>query len=163
MKPEVIAAINKSFSSSTKQTKEALKSLKSNNSYPVDTVVRLRGDVVVGKDSEKSPTTSLLNTDFLLLVLKRAGVTRDAAMSVIADVAGEYLQDWKGTDEDKKRAKIARENAIKEYDPEGKGEAVFQKFTASLPKIPVRGSIKFDGIVEEIAVKSEKIVVKEVV
>lgn len=163
MKPEVIAAINKSFSSTAKQTKDALKSLKSKKSYPVDTVVRLRGDVTVGEDSEKAATVSLLNIDFLLLVLKRAGVTRDSAMSVIADVAWEYLKDWKGTDADKERAKVARENAVKEYDPEGKGKAVLKKFTASLPKIPTKGTIKFDGIIEEIAVKSEKIVVKEVI
>lgn len=162
MKPEIIAAINKSFSSSTKQTKDAMKSLKSDNSYPVDTVIRLRGDVIVGKDSETSPTASLLNVDFLLLVLKRAGVTRDSAMSLISDVAGEYLKDWKGTEKDKKRAKEAREKAIAEYDPEGKGKDVFKKFTESLPKIPKRGTIKFDGVVEEIAVNLEEIAIEKV-
>jgi hypothetical protein len=99
MKPVEIMAISKAIAS--KDAKEARGHLVQGR-YEVDTVVRVQGEVVVGKDGEKVATSSLVSEDFLLLTLRAAGVTREAAMKAIKAVAGEYLSDWTGSKEDKK-------------------------------------------------------------
>lgn len=109
--------------------------------HEIDTVVRLKGKIVVEDDQEIAPTASILNVESLLLILKTAGVTREAAMRAISSVASEYLVNWTGSDEDKKAAKEARKEALAEYDPDGKGKAVFDEFKSSLPKIHRDGKV----------------------
>lgn len=120
--------------------------------HDVSGVVRINGQVVVSADTEKKATNSLMSVDFLLLTLKAAGVTREAAMQAISSVAKEYLVDWKGTKEDKEKAKEARKEKLAEFDPDGKGQQVFDKFVEGLPKIPVKGAVKFEGHIEQIQV-----------
>lgn len=119
--------------------------------HEVDSVVRLVGEVVVSEDQMIAPTASLMSVEFLLLTLRAAGVTREAAMKAIGSVAGDYLVDWTGSDADKKAAKKARKAAVTEFDPDGKGRVVFDEFKAGLPRIPRSGAVKFEGTVEEVA------------
>ncbi len=119
--------------------------------YDIDTVVRIKGSFTVGEDFDKAATVSLLNKESMLLILKAAGVTRDSAMKAIADVAGDYLEGWDGSDECKERASEIRKERLAEYDPEGKGMKAFDSFTASLGRIPVKGSVKTKLTMEEVA------------
>lgn len=118
--------------------------------YEVDMLVRLMGEVVVGRDTQKTATTSLMSVEFLLLTLRAAGVTRGAAMASIKAVASGYLNGWTGSDEDKEMAKRARKEALGKYDPKGEMSKIFDGVKAELPSIPVRGSVKFEGTVEEV-------------
>jgi hypothetical protein len=152
-------AISKAIAS--KDAKEARGHLVQGR-YEVDTVVRVQGEVVVGKDGEKVATSSLVSEDFLLLTLRAAGVTREAAMAAIKAVASEYLSDWTGSKEDKKEAKRARKKALNKYDPSGGMKDIFGKIKSSLPKIPVRGSVKFEGSVEQISVGAEVVELEQV-
>jgi hypothetical protein len=111
----------------------------------------------VRDDQMIAPTASLLSVDFMLQVLKTAGCTREAAMAAITATAGEYLVDWTGSDADKKAAKKARKAATAEFDADGKIAAIFDDFKAGLPKIPRAGSVKFEGIVEEVVVVAGEI------
>jgi hypothetical protein len=134
---------------------KAMKSVKaedklSQGRHHVNTVVRICGDVVVGKDTDKKATNCLLSKEFFMMVLKASGITRDAAMATVESVASSYLREWTGSEEDKKAAQKAREEALSEYDPDGKGIQLFDKCASSLPRIPVSGSTKFEGEIEEI-------------
>ncbi|MBN2258122.1 MAG: hypothetical protein JW704_09885 [Anaerolineaceae bacterium] len=122
--------------------------------HEVNGLVRINGEIEVKEDQEVTPTASILSVDFLLLTLRAAGVTREAALNAIADVAQDYLVDWTGSDSDKKAAKKARKAAIEAFDPEGKGKAAFDEFKATLPKVPRAGSVVFEGVVEEVAAGS---------
>ena len=120
--------------------------------HHVNAVVRLTGDVVVGKDTDKKATNCLLSKEFFMMVLRASGITREAAMATIESVASSYLREWIGSDKDKMEAKEAREAALKEYDPDGKGVELFEKCAAALPRVPVSGAVKFEGEVEELDV-----------
>lgn len=146
MKPKDVMAINKAVSS--KAVKSARGQMEEGR-YEVDALVRVVGEVVVGADTEKTATSSLMSVDFLLLTLKAAGVTREAAMKAIRGVAGDYLQGWTGSKEDKKAARKARFEALSAYDSEGAMKEIFDKAKASLPKVPVKGAVKFEGTVEQ--------------
>jgi hypothetical protein len=140
---------------------KAMKSVKAEEKltqgrYHVNTVVRICGDVVVGKDTDKKATNCLLSKEFFMMVLKASGITREAAMSTIESVASSYLREWTGSDEDKKASKEAREKALAEYDPDGKGIALFDKCASALPRIPVAGSTKFEGEMEVIELPLSK-------
>ena len=115
--------------------------------HQVSGVFRIEGELTVAEDQEIAATASLLNKEFLALVLHHAGITREHAKKVISKVANGYLSNWKGTDEDKKAAKEAREAAVAEYDPEGDLASVFSDFANELPKVPRTGAVKFKGAV----------------
>lgn len=134
------------------------KGLKAKGELPVgehtvnaDVTLHVEGTVKVGDDQMIAPTASLMSVEFLLLTLRAAGVTREAAMEAISSVADGYLVDWTGSKEDKKAAKAARKSAVAEFDPEGKGAKVFDEFKSQLPKIPRKGAVKFEGDVAEVA------------
>jgi hypothetical protein len=160
----VTMALSKAISPSSKIAKEARAAL-TPGVHSVNEMVRLTGDLVVSEDGERSPTSSLLSVDFMLMVLHRCGVTRDSAMSVISEIAEEYLVDWTGSKEDKKKAKEARKKALAEYDPNGKGKAIFEDFKGKLPKTPTKGAVKFEGTVETVKIEKAKdpvVVVEEI-
>jgi len=119
-------------------------------SYDVDTTVRIKGTLKVGEDRDIAATASILNKEFLVLVLHNAGITRKAAARVIEEVAGDYLTNWTGSDEDKDAAKAARKAKVAEFDPEGKIAAIFDGFKDTLPRIPSKGKVTWKGNVEEI-------------
>lgn len=141
-----ILAGSKAFSKSAKKARGGLEP----GVYDVDTVVRVKGQVKIGDDYEKTSTSSILNQEFLMLVLHHAGVTRHAAVSVMKKIADEYLQDWKGSKEDKKAAKAARKEMVEKFDPDGKIEGVLDAFKQAVPKISCKGAVKWEGEVEAI-------------
>lgn len=118
--------------------------------YPVDVIIRVKGNLSVGEDTEVTPTASLMSVDFMLLAFHAAGITRKAAMKAIKNVADGYLVNWTGLKEDKERAKEARQEALKAYDPEGKMSKLFSSFKADLPKVPRKGNVTFKGKIDEI-------------
>ena len=118
--------------------------------HNVNATVKLQGTLTVAEDQEIAPTASLLNLEFLSLVLHHAGVTREAAAKAIEEVAGEYLVDWTGSKEDKKAAKAARKERVAAIDPEGKFKAVVDSFKEKLPKVPRAGKVVFKGEVVEV-------------
>jgi hypothetical protein len=113
----------------------------------VDFQVRVVGSVNVAADQMIAPTASLMNEDFLVLVLRHAGITREAAMKAMKDAASEYLVGWTGSDEDKAAAEAARKSLVEEYNVESVA-ASFKAVVASLPQIPRKGAVKFEGTVE---------------
>lgn len=129
-----------------KELKLARKELKT-GTHPVSGVFRIEGELAVAEDHKIAATASLLNKEFLALVLHHAGITREHAKKVIGEVAEGYLVNWKGTNEDKKAAKEAREKAIAEYDPKGDLASIFSDFAAKLPEVPRTGAVKFKGTV----------------
>lgn len=146
--------LGKVVSDQSKAWKEGRDSLHAGE-HEIDSYVHVKGTLIVEDDKEITPTASLLNVDSLLLILKSAGVTRESAMKAISQVAGEYLVNWTGSDEDKAAADEARKAKLAEYDPDGKGREVFDEFKKSLPKIPSRGRVICKKIqVQEVAVPS---------
>jgi hypothetical protein len=124
--------------------------------------LHVEGIIKVGEDQEITPTASLMSVEFLLLTLRAAGITREAAMSAISEVADGYLVDWTGSAADKKAAKAARKSAVAEFDPEGKGAKVFDDFKGALPKIPRKGRVTFKGEVSEVASSISEVAISEV-
>lgn len=131
----------------TKAVKAARKDLVAGETYDVDVMVRVQGEVTVGEDYTRASTSSLISEEFMILVLQRCGVTRDGAAKVIEDLASEYLKDWKGGAADKKAAKAARKAAVKEADPEGKISAIFENVKAKVPRTTCSGKVEFEGSV----------------
>jgi len=138
-------AVSKAVAS--KDVKAARKELEAGE-HDVDVTVRVRGTVKVGEDGMKRSTSSLLNQEFLMLVLKYSGMTRNAAAEAVAMVARNYLVNWQGTKNDKVAAKEARQELVAEFDPEGRIAEIFEGIKASIPMTPVKGSVKFVGDVE---------------
>ncbi|MDD5511323.1 MAG: hypothetical protein PHI12_10995 [Dehalococcoidales bacterium] len=118
--------------------------------HSVNGLVRVIGEIEVKEDQQVTPTASILSVDFLLLTLRAAGVTREAALNAISNVAQDYLVDWTGSDADKKAAKKARKAAIEAFDPEGKGKEAFDNFKLTLPKVPRAGAVTFEGSITEV-------------
>lgn len=147
LKAQEIMAVSKSIAA--KVAKSARDEL-GPGAYPVDTVVRITGTLSVLEDTEKTSTSTLLNEDFLSLVLHHAGITRERAAEVISEIAGEYMEEWTGSKEDKKAAKKARQERVKAFDPEGKISKIFADVKARVPRTPVRGSVKFAGACEAV-------------
>ena len=121
--------------------------------YEVDQVVHVQGTVTIGEDTERTSTSSLINEEFLTLVLKMSGCTRDRAAEIIETVSTEILDGWKG---DKKAAKATRKAAVEAYDPDGTIKAMFDKVKESVPKTPTKGKVKFKGTCEAVAAKGAK-------
>lgn len=162
MKELITMAISKAVSPQSKVAKNARAALEPGR-HGVNELVRLTGELVVHEDGDRASTASLMSPDFLMLVLHRCGVTRESAMSVISEVATEYLKDWTGSKEDKKAAKAARKAALEEYDPSGKGQAVFDEWKARIPRTPTKGAVKFEGTIEVVKVTKQQQPVLEVV
>lgn len=150
MKDLTTMAISKAIGGTTKAAKEARKAM-TVGEHPISAMVHLDGIISVEEDQQITPTASLMNEDFLALVLHHAGITRESALKAIEAVAGTYLVDWKGTKEDKKAAKAARKSQVAKFDPEGKMAEKFANFKANLPKIPRVGKVTFKGSVQEVA------------
>ena len=150
MKNLTTIAVSKAISGSTKAAKEARAAL-TVGKHEVHAVVNFDGVLTVEEDQEITPTASILNEEFLALVLHHAGITRESALRTVSLVAKDYLADWTTSKEDKKAAKAMRKAQVAKFDPEGRLSGIFQEFKATLPKIPRAGKVTFKGSVEELA------------
>jgi len=151
MKDLTTIAVSKAIGGGTKAAKSARQSL-TVGEHKINAVVNLDGVLKVEEDQMILATASILNEDFLTLVLHHAGVTRESALTAISKVAGGYLTDWTGSTEDKKAAKAQRKAQVLKFDPEGKLSSIFQEFKATLPKVPRAGKVTFKGSVVEMAI-----------
>jgi len=149
-------AVAKAVSDKTKNYKAARGALEA-GSHAINTTVKLVGSIEIAEDTNKTSTCSLLNEDFLALVLHHAGVTRKSAAAAIEKVAAECLEGWTGSKEDKKAAKEVRAEAVAKFDPNGEIKAIFAGIKDRLPRTPVKGSVKFVGEVIEIEEEVEEI------
>lgn len=100
-----------------------------------DFTVRVVGRQTVEKDTEKTPTSSLLNIDTVALILAYAGVTGENAMKAIARVCGPAM----AADDGKAAGALANVAELKEKLE--KGKELFAKYAATLPKVPVNGDV----------------------
>ena len=153
MKDATRIAVGRVVSGKAKADKEARANLKPGE-YNIDTTVHITGKLTVGEDHTIAPTSSLLNKEFLVLVLNHAGITRKAAMSSIERVAEDYLVNWTGSKEDKEAAKVARKERVADFDPDGAVEAFFDGFKKTLPQIPSKGKVTWKGSAEEIIIEA---------
>ena len=108
--------------------------------YLIDIAVQLQGLIKVAEDTEKTPTSSLLNKHTVATVLHMCGVTREAAMKAWAAISNEILAEWEGTEADREIAKARREQQAEEL---GLNDALamFEEQLEELPKIPVKGRV----------------------
>lgn len=120
-------------------------------SYPVDLTVRVRGELTVAEDGEKTSTSSLISEDALILAPHFSGCTRERAVEVLSNVVAAALAGWTGSDADKAAAKAAHEALVAEYDADGRVRQVLAQAKATLPKTRVSGSVKFCGCLDEVA------------
>lgn len=162
MKNATTIALTKVVSGRSKNAKDAREALEPGE-YAVDTTVHITGTMKVGDDHDIAPTASLLNQDFLALVLHHAGITRKAAVEAIEKVADDYLIDWTGSEEDKEAAKTARKAKVAEFDPEGNIASLISGFKNSLPRIPSKGKVTWKGTVAEIEAIGEPMEIEEAV
>jgi hypothetical protein len=145
-----IAIVNAIDSKSKKAARAELTA----GEYEVDQMVHVSGTVKVSEDTTRTSTSSLINEEFLMLVLKRSGCTRDGAAEIIKNVATEILE---GDKKDKKEAKKARKAAIADFDADGTIKTMFDKIKAEIPRTATKGRVKFVGTCEPVAVSVEKV------
>jgi hypothetical protein len=136
--------ISKSFPANSNATKEAREGLPV-GTHKVDTTVHIQGELEVQEDYKKTPTSTILNEEFLSLVLHHAGVTRKSAVEAISKIADEYMDSWAGKGESGKEAKKLRKEKVKEFDPEGNVAKAIKGIKDRLPKVPCKGSVSFSG------------------
>ena len=144
-----MVALGKAASSQTKVGKAARGALKV-GSYKVNDTVQITGEITVKEDTEARSTSSILNVEFMLMVLKASGATREASVKAIEAVADDYLQNWIGDGIDKKEAKKARQAKLAKYDPEGKAMAAWDAMIDRLPLTPKKGACSFKGEIKAI-------------
>jgi len=130
--------------------------------HEVDATVHISGTLTIEPDTDKASTASILNEDFLCLVLHHAGITRKSAIKVIEDIAEDYLFGWDGSDEAREQAKEDRKAKMREIDPDGDIKEMMKDLKNRLPRTPSRGMALWDGVAIEVAsVESTEITVAE--
>jgi len=104
--------------------------------------------LTIGHDSDKAPTASIPLLPTLALLVKRMGVTRDAALDAIKGAMEEAL----ALDKDAAKA-LMQEAGVAEAE-----KLVKEKVIATLPRTPVKKSAKAKGAklsVTGVATKAE--------
>jgi len=115
--------------------------------YMVDAAVQLQGVLVVGEDTTKTATSSILNQAFVALCLHHAGITREGIATIMQRVAADYLAGWVGSPADREVAETKRAQLIADLGLEDQLAMIQQMVAAQLPPIPVRGRVSFKGSV----------------
>lgn len=130
MDPVLIAALSKSLADASKQTRDTVPV----GEHNLDEVVTLHvtGAVSVSADTEKAPTSSIPMLPTLALLLKRMGVQREKAMTMIFEVMKEALELGKDA-----TAELLAETGVAEAE-----EALKEQVIARLPKTPVKGQVR---------------------
>ncbi len=120
--------------------KKAARAGLSSGTYEVDEVVHVSGTVKVLEDTSRSST--IINEEFLLLVLKMSGCTRDRSAEIIETVSTKILE---GEKLNKREAKKARKEEVEKFDADGSIRAMLDKIKETIPRTPVKGKVEFDG------------------
>lgn len=130
MSPEEIMAFLRAF----KAQEEAARAALAPGEYPVSTVVRLDGVLLVKPDPKpRTPTVSVPWTAVVAVLLHRMGCTREGAISVLTEILPTVV----GQDGFK--------TVLSEADVKSVGTAALEALKASLPPTPVKGAVTFDG------------------
>lgn len=130
--PAHIVALPKCIKDSSEQYKTARDAL-APGSYDVDFTVRITGQLVVGEDTDKTPTASIPIKESLALFIHYSGITRARAVAVLQRAMAEALA--KDT---------CCQGAIAEMLPivDQTIESTLKPVLESLPRTPVRGSVR---------------------
>ena len=124
----------------TRKAADAARSAVSVGDHPVDLLVQIDGVLSVGQDYDRAPTGQIPWRVLFFLLLKRAGITRESAIAMIA----EDLPVAFALSEDSAKALIA------EYDLDAIMRRVKSDIVDKLPRQRVRGSVKFAGQIKKI-------------
>jgi len=125
-----LTALSKTFADAAKDARDNLAVGKVAVNATV--TIAVSGEVVVGADTEKTPTASIPVKEVLALFIARSGCTREAGIRLLRECLTDALTH--GVE----GAGVI--NAAADIDAEFKAEV--SRLTASLPKTPVRGSVK---------------------
>ena len=93
------------------------------------------GTLRIEEDTEKTPTSSLLNLNTVALILAYSGVTAENAMKAIEHVCRPHMEINLG------KAAEALSDVTELAKTLEKGKALFAAYTATLPKVPVKGDV----------------------
>lgn len=140
MTPALIAAIAKNSSDAAKDGRGNLEV----GSHVVDTTITLhvKGTVNVSEDTEKVPTCSIPVKEVLALFIARAGFTREHSVALLKECLTAALN--KG---------VEGQGAIEAAaDIDSEFKATVAELTKSLPKTPVKGTVKVKCSVVEVVV-----------
>ena len=99
---------------------------------PVDVTVRIQGTLGKGEDFDKVPTVSAPLISAMALLVRRMGVTREAALELLCEVMTEAIE--LGKDANKA---ILEESGVLEAQGQVKKEVLTR-----LPKTPVQGRVE---------------------
>jgi len=102
--------------------------------YSIDTTVRIRGNLVVGKDYERPTSAVLPHTEVLAYALHLAGIQQDRAISIIRYSVRACLTNGESA-VGKIRAKIPT--------IEAEIDRIKQEIVSQLPKQQCKGNVKF--------------------
>ena len=101
--------------------------------HDVDFTVRVRGSMVVGTDTEKTPTVSIPMKETLALFIRYCGITREAAMAILERAMTDALEQGpQGTGAVAEALPIIEETMA----------AIVEPLLARLPKTPVKGAVR---------------------
>ena len=142
LEPISILTIKKSI----KDTAE--KSVRPNikpGTYPINKVFAFEGTLSVAEDTEVRPTSMLWSKETMVLILQRSGLQRDAMLQILQEVATNVVERIKNGGE----GSVGTELANLTKDVENISNK-FEKMLESLPKVPRKGAVSFNGDVREI-------------
>ncbi|MFA6235396.1 MAG: hypothetical protein WC824_14565 [Bacteroidota bacterium] len=95
-------------------------------------------EVIVGHDTDKTPTCSIPLLPVLALLVKRLGATREATLSLLKDVMQEAL--------DLEKDKSATERLMQEAGVIEAEQEIKEKVIGTLTRTPVKKTIKVKGV-----------------
>lgn len=131
--PATLAALAKLTTNAAKATRDDLEP----GTYELDTVVTiaLDGTVKVSADTDKVPTCSIPLLPALALMVKRMGIQREKALTVLREVMVEALE----------MSKDAREELLKQTGAAEAEKQLKEQVLAKLPRQPVKGTVRVKG------------------
>lgn len=107
----------------------------------VDMVLRFKGTLSIGADSERAPTVAIPYLEVMALFIARAGITRETSEKLIVECLTDAMAAT-GKGKDSLADASAQVSATL--------ERVQAEIIAKLPLAKVKGSAKWKGTVEEV-------------
>jgi hypothetical protein len=101
----------------------------------VDVTIKV-GEMRVGPDTDKAPTSSIPMLTALALLVKRMGIQREDALQTLREVMVEALD--VGADAQRK---LLEESGVAEAEQRIRDEVI-----AKLPRLPVKGAVLVEGV-----------------
>lgn len=145
MKPIEIIALTKLVKDSSASDKKFLKDTRAAvqpGVYEVDQLIHIKGQLVVGEDYPKAPTTTVLSKETLALVLAYAGITAQAAENALVAAFEDVIAENQG------KAMGAVSASYKEAVEKGmkRVNAIIEKLPKVTCKGQVTGHIEYEAV-----------------